>query len=68
MEYCMAFEYFALQAGSECRCGNAYGTAEQYVKVGSDECDGGYGMDYGAGWRNAVFRNKLYTEPPTEPI
>ncbi len=71
-ERCAAYKFFALQNNGQCFCGNAYGTEPQYVDVDKSECvaEGNGQKDahfYGDGWRNAVFRNNLYTAPEPAP-
>jgi len=66
------FTYFGMQHNGQCFCGNAYGTADQYVKVCDEECssiayksgisvcEGEEGLTptryCGAGWRNAIYK------------
>ncbi len=62
-ERCADYKFFALQNDGECFCGNAYGTAAQYKNVPNSECDKGNGVEFGHGFRNAVFSNDLWREP-----
>jgi len=60
---CSNYDYFALQNGGWCVCGNEYSTEAQYSQVGDGECgavcagEGDLSPDRycGAGWRNAVY-------------
>ena len=53
-EACKEYNYFALQNNGECRCGNDYGTAVQYVQKFDEECGGAEGL--GRLWRNSIFK------------
>jgi len=60
---CKDYVYFAIQAGHQCWCGDAYSTEAKYSKVADSECKVrliGDTLQYtegdiGNGWRNAVF-------------
>merc|ERR1712232_302901 len=60
-EACGSYSFFALQHNGWCVCGDAYGTASQYVQVDDNQCGNacageGHGR-CGGGWRNAVYRS-----------
>ena len=50
----MAYNFFGLQNGKECRCGNAYGTDTQYVQKPDGQCGGPRGL--GKAWKNSIFK------------
>ena len=60
-EACKEYKYLALMGKrthaptGECRCGDAYATADKYVKKPDAECGNTNGDYIGAYWRNAVF-------------
>ena len=56
-EACQAFDYFGLQHGGWCNCGNSYGDpASEYPRLTPGECELNGGSKYlGAGWSNSVF-------------
>lgn len=61
---CTNYKYFSLQNGGECFCGNDYSTQKKYSRVIDSECDdngGRKGIRLGGIWKNAVFRNSLYS-------
>ena len=73
-------EYFALQMGNECFCGNAYSTAPQYTQVSDTFCEPynhGRPNNYGGYFKNAVYRNAYFngstptiapTDTPSDPL
>ena len=53
-EACKNYNYFALQAGGWCACGDSYGNKPQYKQKYDKECGGPRGM--GKGWRNSIYK------------
>lgn len=57
MDFCAGFQYFGLQWGRECYCGDEYGTFGQAES--EDECNrpcaGDASTMCGGGWRNSIY-------------
>ena len=51
-DFCKGYNFFALQAGSQCFCGNKYASKLKYTRVADTECGAN---KMGGGWRNSVF-------------
>ena len=63
---CSSFNFFSIQYGVQCFCGNTYGTATRYSKVADTECvnmNNGRSLFYGSGWRNAIYKNSMFSVP-----
>ena len=55
---CQGYNYFALQYGGRCVCGNAYATKPQYEQKADVECDR---FGYNAiGMRNSIYKTCDY--------
>lgn len=57
-ERCSMYIYFAIQDGSQCFCGNSYGTSNKYYKVSDSECSGTEHGPHGGKWRNEIYKVK----------
>jgi len=56
------YTYAGLQAGSQCWCGNTYGTQGGLSAADTDcnsACSGDSSEDCGAGWRNSIYSARL---------
>ena len=61
---CTNYKYFSLQNGGDCFCGNDYSTQKKYSRVIDSDCNdsgGRKGTFLGGVWKNAVFKNSLYS-------
>ena len=65
-----SYMYFAIQAGGQCFCGNAYQTSSVYVKYANSQClSASTGLYPGAAWKNAVYSNtRLFVVPSKCPV
>ena len=54
-EACQGYQYFALQNGGWCVCGDAYSTQSQYEKKPDSECGGIRGL--GGQYRNSIYKS-----------
>ncbi|XP_013393421.1 uncharacterized protein LOC106161105 isoform X1 [Lingula anatina] len=59
-DHCKGYQYFGIQSGFACRCGNSYGT---YGKTSDSECfvecPGERSEVCGGDWRNVVYKYKV---------
>ena len=70
-EHCASFEYFGIEYGRECYCGNEP-LAPSLAVPGTEcnmPCAGDASQSCGAGWRLDLFTNDGYTppSPPADP-
>jgi hypothetical protein len=64
----VSYNYFAVQAGGECRCDNDYSTpASSYPRKPDSECNH-QRSGYGGGWRNAVYTSNSAPKEQCQPL
>ena len=67
-EICKNYEFFGLQNGDECRCGNkATQLMPTYPSSCNKRCTGDNTQICGGNWRLTVHKNELVTTKPVEP-
>ena len=68
---CNGYNYFAIQNGASCFCGNAYATASTYYKTDDAICQKknlGRELYWGFNFHNAVYKNINYQAPIIVPV
>jgi len=63
--FCSNFQYFGLEYGGECYCGNTLPSEEAAATDCNMVCDGNANELCGAGWRLSTYENLLYNSAPS---
>jgi hypothetical protein len=67
--FCVGYQYFGLEHGGECYCGNTQPTTSQLASGGETDCNmacNANGLELcGGNWRLSTYKNLGYMAPPS---